>query len=315
MSREVAWESATPSLLHGVATAHIERPCLEWALWRRASQSRRLELSVGVRPVVEWDGTHWRGDGWTAEYLVDATGRRAVTAISRTKPSQPWVARMWSFPASAAGVSGSVALAALPGGYVYRLASCQLLLVGLVGPAYGAVKDFGVLERILSSSEAAWIVRGLSPSVARRERARVASVQWSSTDARPAARVLRIGDAALARDALSSQGLATSLSETVYAAAALLPGGAGALLALRQDEQRSVHIQSLCSFLDRCRWRSSSAWSAYHDWLRRHESGTNRVVALRDGILCEVPPTAGPRAPSKNAFPGSSDWRVGVLRI
>jgi hypothetical protein len=95
-------------------------------------------------------------------------------------------------------------IAALPDGYCYRLGSASMVTFGLVGRA-------AVLAGCLTSIErhvrrfAPWLLDGL-PAVAAMSPGptKPASVQWSASGSG-----LRIGDAALARDALSSQGIAT----------------------------------------------------------------------------------------------------------
>jgi hypothetical protein len=72
-----------------------------------------------------------------------------------------------------------------------------------------------------------------------------------------------IGDAALARDALASQGTSIGLSDARLAA-----GRASALdLERRRADGLDRHLRSLCGTLASCRYRDLSTWSTYGRWL------------------------------------------------
>ena len=102
-----------------------------------------------------------------------------------------------------------------------------------------------------------------------------ASVQWTAGgDAR------RIGDAALARDALSSQGLAAGISEALYAAAVVDESGES-LLSLRQREQRAAHLLSLARSIAACRFRAEEAWQEYEMFVAAHLTHERTAAARR----------------------------------
>ena len=79
----------------------------------------------------------------------------------------------------------------------------------------------------------------------RANKAKPASVQWSEGPG------LRIGDAALARDALSSQGLVAGSTEGLLAAAWEDETDLRSIQA-RQCEQRRAHLRSLLGTIERC---------------------------------------------------------------
>jgi flavin-dependent dehydrogenase len=103
-----------------------------------------------------------------------------------------------------------------------------------------------------------------------------ASVQWTRGKVG-----LRIGDAALAKDTLSSQGLASGISEALYAAA-LRKEEEQTLFSLRQIEQRQAHLNSLAHLIARCRFRQQEAWQQYAGFIAaRINQGPQVEAALR----------------------------------
>jgi flavin-dependent dehydrogenase len=110
-----------------------------------------------------------------------------------------------------------------------------------------------------------------------RGRRGISSVQWTEPG-----RAALAGDASLARDALSSQGIAASLSDGFYAAAAV---GTDALARLHRRQERSIaaHLTSLGDALSRCRFRDRPMWRAYEGFVR----GQTRVVERSDEIALQ----------------------------
>ncbi len=91
---------------------------------------------------------------------------------------------------------------------------------------------------------------------------RVASV--AVTAASDDARVLALGDAALGRDALASQGTAIGLSDARLAAG---PTGTSAALRRRHRDGLDRHLRHLAGTLDACHHRRAPAWTAYRHWV------------------------------------------------
>ena len=109
---------------------------------------------------------------------------------------------------------------------------------------------------------APWMLEDLPSFAALRSGgACAASVQWSEGSG------LRIGDAALARDALSSQGIATGASEALQACA-MSGEDDRALIVARQREQRQAHLRSLLAVLENGRFSHAPAWREYIDFVR-----------------------------------------------
>jgi 2-polyprenyl-6-methoxyphenol hydroxylase-like FAD-dependent oxidoreductase len=140
------------------------------------------------------------------------------------------------------------------------------------------------LRSILAEAKAEWLLKGLNLASGRKKGSRVASLQWSiHGDA--VRSVLSIGDAALARDALASQGLAVSISDALCAIAATRDKFGADLLRARQVEQRTAHIRHLVDAIRRCSFRSSTTWSEYLDWLLQNPSEPARELALMQGQI------------------------------
>ena len=284
-----AWLSATPTVLVTPTTAHLVRPRLEVALLQRALSTQRISAIVAKRHRIESADGYWYGSGWCARRLIDATGRRALTAQQRIRPTRPWVAHLWTMRCPRAQHAGALRTAALRDGYAYRLGTERELTVGLVGPDYHHVRSAADLADILQAGGASWLIEGLEFDERERATTRVASVQWVDEGKDTPPNLLRVGDAALARDALSSQGLATSLSDALCAVAALRTANGADLLCIRHRQQRRAHLTALSGYASSHRWHSSPAWLEYTHWLGHAPRPNRRAVVVRDGELRLVP--------------------------
>ncbi|HEY9404975.1 MAG TPA: hypothetical protein VIQ24_20150 [Pyrinomonadaceae bacterium] len=282
-TRLVAWasdecvESASP------ASAHVERPALDLALLDALTATRRVEVITRPPSACPDDLARLRGRGVR---LIDATGRKAVTAAVKRHAARPWAARTFIAAKRDCAAGGELRVAALPDGYAYRLGSAAHLVLGVVGRGKALAGGAAALEVYLSEHGAGWILAGLMPlSDMTPGRIAPASVQWTEGgDAR------RIGDAALARDALSSQGLAAGISEALYAAAVVDESGE-VLLSIRQREQRAAHLRSLAHSIATCRFRTGEVWQEYEMFVARYltRERPQPRVALRVGTLQSHP--------------------------
>jgi 2-polyprenyl-6-methoxyphenol hydroxylase-like FAD-dependent oxidoreductase len=255
-ARLAAWPSTEPIATNGASTAHLERPALDVALLAAVRGA-----GCAIRSRFRCDREAVGGRDWTAERLVDATGRAAVTAARRIHAPKPWIARtFWTSPF---GGNREFAIAQLPDGYAYRLGAASTLAFGVVGrrdAVAGSLSDIAQYLRI----HAPLILEGLPPFAELRSgRARAASVQWSEGGG------LRIGDAALARDALSSQGLAAGAAEAIQACA-MRGEQDRVLIVSRQIEQRNAHLRALLSVLESGRYSQRPVWRGYIDFVRSH---------------------------------------------
>lgn len=285
MNRQIAWSTRTPRFVPSARMALVERPRLERAFLTRLRGLKSAEY-VPTTSREERDAT--LGD-LPAATIVDATGRRAWTASEIERAPRRWVAHIWSFDSRLPNCEGTgLKLAALEGGYAYRLTSSAFAAIGLVGPGYKGISGVDALHTILAEASAEWVLSGVDLSSGRKQGSRVASLQWSVHRGTRQS-VLRIGDAAIARDALASQGLAVSISDALYAIAATRDNFGADLLRARQVGQRAAHIKHLVGAIRSCRFRNSAAWRNYLDWLLQGASEPAREVALRDGRIVGVP--------------------------
>ena len=275
-TRASAWTSAEPLVSEGSSAAHVERPALDIALLdvaRRAGCAIRLRFRFDGRDVGDRD--------WTAQRFIDATGRAAVTAPRRIRAPKPWIARTFWAPAST--YNRGFAIAQLPQGYAYRLGAASTLTFGVVGRrdvVAGNVLDIAQHLR----AYAPWVLDDLPPfGVLRSGGACAASVQWSE------GRGLRIGDAALARDALSSQGIATGASQAMLACA-IASENNRALIVVRQREQRQAHLRSLLGVLQAGRFSKAPAWDDYIRFVlgSLQSEAFGLTAALRNGRVQSV---------------------------
>ncbi|MHB8268214.1 geranylgeranyl reductase family protein [Bradyrhizobium sp.] len=275
-TRASAWLSAAPQVSNGAATAHVERPALDVALLEAA-----MRAGCAIRSDFRLDAGKLRGRGWTAKRLLDATGRCAVTASRRIHAPKPWVARIFQAPVDMH--DRGFAIAQLPHGYVYRLGAASTLAFGVVGRRDAVAGSFSDIAQHLRA-RAPWMLEDLPRFAALRSTgACAASVQWSEGNG------LRIGDAALARDALSSQGIATGASEALQACAIDGEEDLASIIA-RQREQRQAHLRSLLGVLENGRFSDTPAWREYIDFVgsQLEPGNVEWTAALRGNRICRV---------------------------
>jgi flavin-dependent dehydrogenase len=261
-SRLIAWERETFAESNGPVEAHIERPALDLALFRAVVDSGRVRITLGdhasIRAVIL---AARNGE----VRLIDATGRTAISAQKKVRLTKPWAARTFPTSRYSSLADTTLRIAALPGGFVYRLGASRHLLLGIVGRKETIVGSHSVLERRIRDYGAGWVLDEFPPMAALTPgRISSASVQWTTEGA-----ATTIGDAALARDVLSSQGLATGISEALYAAA-IVTAEDEAFLSLRKVEQRVAHLRSMEKLIARCRFRQNEAWREYAEFVAEH---------------------------------------------
>ena len=274
--RTAAWSSAEPLVTEGASTAHVERPALDCALLDAA---RRAGCAIRLR--FRFDGRNVAGRDWTAQRFVDATGRAAATAARRLHAPKPWVARTFWTPVAAC--ERGFAIAQLPEGYAYRLGAASTLALGVVGRRAAVAGRVCDIARHLQV-HAPWMLQDLPPFAELQPGgACAASVQWSDGDS------LRIGDAALARDPLSSQGIATGASEAMQAGAAGDEDDRDLIVA-RQHDQRHAHLRSLLGVLQTGRFSAMPVWRDYVDFVLRQfdPKVADWTVAVRQGRVARV---------------------------
>jgi flavin-dependent dehydrogenase len=272
-TRHVAWESRVPVTTAGRAVAHIDHGALQAELLSIARRTPNLTLQVESQLPVKREG-HWCGTSWRAKTLLDATGRAMALANTPIRPPKSWVARPFWAQKSSAACDRSLRIAALPFGYAYRLASSHTDMVWVAGRGRYLSQSAVALELTLKAAGARWLLDGFPPlKTVAHGRAYPASVQWSENS--PCA---AIGDAALARDILSSQGVAAGISGALYAIAARAETDA-ALCADRQSAERAAHLRSLAQLCASCRYRDKADWIDYSDFVTSRQSAPTTAAS------------------------------------
>jgi flavin-dependent dehydrogenase len=254
--RLVAWRDAMPQLVRGAGTVHIVRPLLEKRLLERARAERAISFAIGT-PLDALP---------EAARLLDATGRRAVTAEHRHLPANPAILRAIIVRGAFSRAQQAFRLASLPTGYAYRLGTSEALMVGLVQGRDQWRQSAGRLAERLRAAGVEWLLAGICCEAGQDGIGGIASLQWSSGSG-PA---IRIGDAAVARDALASQGIANGIS-------------AGLSLFESPDGERSYpgrtkteflsHLSTLQELARDCAYREHPFWAGYADFLARAKGG------------------------------------------
>jgi flavin-dependent dehydrogenase len=274
-----AWESGEFAASEGAKTAHLERPALDIAL---LDQVHHVGIPIMFPPFHLRDGGI-SGEGWQARRVIDATGRAAVTASQLIRPPRPWVARTFWVSRARCQANPAFSIGALPDGYVYRLGGAFTITLGIAGRGAAVSGSVSALQERLRSS-APWLLQGL-PALADMNHGVTcaASTQWSENNSG-----LRIGDAALARDALSSQGIAAGTSEALLAAAAA-SGDELELIRERQREQRQAHLTSLLRLIDHSRYSALPVWQDYRGFVAQHieVKPLSAIVALKGGRITQ----------------------------
>jgi len=260
--RLVAWDRAEPITHQTPAAAHLERPALDRVLLAIASTRRHIELCRRDVHSAYAEAVELARAGTC---VIDATGRRAALATRTHHYCKPWIARTFHVPyrntMSSAHAVVPFMVAALEHGYAYRAVGHRCCTVGIVGRGEAISGSPALVRERLYASDARWLVEDIS------------AVQWTSTEAKPAGiqwaegeAAAFIGDAALARDALSSQGLATGLVDARYAAE-IHSRADYEMLAQRSRMARVAHARELVDMIAACRWRAHDIWSDYADFL------------------------------------------------
>lgn len=295
--RWASWEQSSPTKHPVVPSVHVERSLLDAAL---------AEVLGTFPNIVVQQGRARRGTPPTpavlgVRWILDATGRVAVTSRRRIGPARPWVGRLFWTPRHGARRSEVFAIAATPKGYVYRLGSAYGTTLGFVGRRNAVRGPAENLEKH-HISHAGWLLGDLPLLVDMIEvSGGGASVQWCET----CPGTVLVGAAALGRDALSSQGLGTGLSEAL-AAAALTNGEDERLLSCRQEEQRRRHLESLGRTCASHRFADAPAWIEYRAFLESHERTPARLTAaLRAGRLVQFRRASAPYADNPAVGPST----------
>jgi hypothetical protein len=259
--RRIAWQDAEPVASIGPVTAHLDHRRLQVELLHQAHRTPRLHIVSDAPPPVR-TRNGWQGQGWHARHVLDCTGRAAALASCKVTAPRPWVARpFWHLGKQA---SREFCIAALPFGYAYRLGDAHRDCLWVAGRGPPLSASPAALELTLKGAGAAWLLEGLPPLASMHTaRGFPVSIQWAVHEC-----ALAAGDAALARDVLSSQGLAAGLSSALLAASCQSAEDR-ANLKFRLEQERVTHLRHLLRQLEACRFVGASTWQAYRDFIHR----------------------------------------------
>jgi hypothetical protein len=255
--RIVQWSDRTASKVSTPGVAHVGRPALDIALLEAALRAGARFHATGAVRLDEFKQRHRKKECW----LLDASGRSAVTAIRRACPRRPIVARLFHLPMRPSLRSSALMIAAGPEGYAYRMANAATLTIGVVGRKE-LVRGDGRQIVAAIADFAPWLVEDIPGESMQPGGSGPASVQWSHGDGTS----LPIGDACFARDALASQGLAIGLSDALKT---LAQPDRRADACFHADRQRAicVHGARVVEQIGSSLFRSSEPWIEYAQFL------------------------------------------------
>lgn len=266
-SRRVAWQHADAET-QSMRSVLVDRSVFDRSLLALLCGQR--EISWELRRVgALGPGPHVFGPV-RARRVLDATGRASLTATRRLRLRRPFFGRSFAAPRPAA-VRRGFALAALPEGYVVRIVSERHTVLTL----FSSSSQARLLNRLPERAQragAGFILEGLprldqfvaGPTLP-------ASVQASAGDS------LRIGDAAFARDTLSSQGLASALADAAYGAAVRTDFDARQLAA-RQAAGLAQHLDTIAELVGACRYLQQGCWRDYLDDIHQLRSDVGHAA-------------------------------------
>jgi flavin-dependent dehydrogenase len=278
--RRVAWNCGEMHTSASQRTVYLERPMLELAVFETLQRNRLVRFEQRKLGKDEAMAPDFLEDG----RLIDATGRGAVTAARRVRPPKPWIARTFWAPRWHRSSRLTFGIASLPDGYAYRACSATYVTVGAVGRGKVVAGSADEIAQYLRAYAAELLKEGPALQDMFANRAREASVQWAEDGAE-----LRIGDAALARDALSSQGLATGASEALLACASSSYRDLN-LIRARQRQQRGAHLRALLHIIDDCNYAARPIWQEYRAFVtaKSRDNASEMTSALRDGRIDQI---------------------------
>ena len=249
----IAWEDAAPARIAIAPKLHLDQAMLEAAL--RDVVARNPAICIGAEP-----GSPTVGEA--PARLIDASGRRSVTATAASFPEQRWVTRFWRLAPPRLPNEG-FALAALSIGYALRIGAGAQTLAGLAAPR-SFILDFAGFTQLLTEHGASWLLAGAGQHEAgaggksAMAKGGVSSVAWTTGWADGAEPV---GDALLAGDTLCSQGVAWALSDVIH-----LHLPFDQRLA-RAAERRYSHLARLDDLARTNRFAAEPAWRDYAAFL------------------------------------------------
>lgn len=262
-TRCVQWGQSGATTFATPRSAHVARPALEHVLTERVATAG-IELTPRRDGLIEALRLRARSGDCV---VIDASGRSAATVETIIRPRRPMVARTFSIVLDDGEplLDRRLMLAASPSGYAYRLGTSGGLLLGLVGHRnlVGTHSD----EALAKIGEfAPWMVDDLRGCALEPGASGAASVQWASSRS---GEIVLVGDAAFARDAISSQGLAIGAGDALRLVTAID----------RDVPHRNPHdiAKAVATHCARIAWHieaspfgTSEGWREYAAFLKDH---------------------------------------------
>jgi flavin-dependent dehydrogenase len=272
---------------------HLDRRCFEDLLANTAIESG-VDWNYASRITsFRWQNGHWeltveqsgKKQDYEADFLVDATGRRASLArrlgAHRVHDDKLVGLASQLKPANGSGMMDTFTLVeAMPSGWWYSalLSNGQLMVVYLTDhdlPEFRLVRQFESWWEMLSQTRYTWSrvqEHGYQPYLP----LRILPASSTRLTTIFGERWLAVGDAAAAYDPLSSHGITTAMGSGFYAALAI------ANLLDGRDEARFAYLSILektyAIYLEQQRdcYASEQRWSWHPFWRRRHTQATSK---------------------------------------
>jgi flavin-dependent dehydrogenase len=223
-----------------------------------------------VRP--DWDGSSWHMGGVRARFLVDAAGRRGCLPRRRQRLSAPLIALTGTWSGGLLDAPAEMRVEGLRNGWCWAATSGDS--VWEVSVFFDAAVCAG-LDRAGRTAAYRAAVAGSTLLAGFRQAAEPIRIRDASawvTDKVMTRRAIRVGDAALARDPLSSQGIQSALRVAPWAAAAvdtILSGGdtdsAIAGYEAAYHDSANHHATIAATFYAAGGWRDASFWRQRSD--------------------------------------------------
>lgn len=249
-----AWETPAPQAVRSFPKVHLDRRRLDAGMRDLALRHRRIVAAETA-------------DRETFDHVVDASGRRALTAAHVHRAVPKWIARVRSFEGRFTPAQAAFRIAALPTGYVYRLGTEDLLTLGFVGPSDCLSAAPDEAQEVIRRAGAGWILAGLADAEALSGgRGGACSTQWAQSNG-----TRLVGDAAFAPDILSAQGLSLGLADAARLGDPTPQGE-------DPPARLAAHRASLQRAVARCGEGGSPAWRHYADGLLATVEAVTSVI-------------------------------------
>lgn len=274
---------------------HLDRPKFDADL-REAARVAGADVRTGcacvgavrATPSMHWD-LRFTAEGGAFQvstpWIIDATGRRALIAEQNGAPGEhddALVAFCAVLPATSETTDARSWVESVEDGwwYVARLPDRRRLVAFFTDEDLPAAREAGTAAGLIRRLAATRHLRSIVGKTVGAPRERVRRFPAGSVSRRVFSGEgwVAVGDASLAFDPLSSQGIFHALYTGLRGAQAVISRAGGNLTALTgwDDRLRSIHA-AYRSHLTQC-YRAEPRWAESPFWQRRHGSGAPRAL-------------------------------------